>query len=196
MNADLFKKENNIEFLYQSLDLFSNIQNNNADGINTFFTDLLYSEGNFEDGKIRLFSSEKLNLFDSCINNKIPVDEQVLLFCIIKYCIKYKCYKVNEYLKIYVRVCRNLLESINQRLTQDMKLHSNVRLSQLSKYVKTIDDLCAQENLLGKNSLILGMGDTDSVLNVLKYYPDNNIFSLEDSGFTHGCLDAFDFNIN
>lgn len=196
LNADLFKKENNIEFLYQSLDLFSNIQNNNADGINTFFTDLLYSEGNFEDGKIRLFSSEKLNLFDSCINNKIPVDEQVLLFCIIKYCIKYKCYKVNEYLKIYVRVCRNLLESINQRLTQDMKLHSNVRLSQLSKYVKTIDDLCAQENLLGKNSLILGMGDTDSVLNVLKYYPNNNIFSLEDSGFTHGCLDAFDFNIN
>ena len=191
----LFKDVTNIEFLFRALDLFVQIDNHNDDKTHGFFNKLFYLEGQKTDGSIRLFSSETSDLFDSCIRNKASVDEQILLFCIIKYCIKNKCYTVTDNLKKYVRVCRNLLESINQRLTKDMKMHSNVRFSQLSKYVNTINDLCAVSDISTLPSIKGGMGDVISVYSWMLHYPNPEIYSLEDTSYTHGSLYAFDLEI-
>jgi len=192
----LFKDMKNIEFLFKSLDLFVQIDKNNEDKIQGFFNQLFYLEGQKTDGSIRLFSSFNTNLFESCIINKASVDEQILLFCIINYCLEQKCYSITDELKKYVRVCRNLLESINQRLKKDMKMHSNVRFSNLPSYVVTINNLCSVKDLNELESFKNGMGDVESAYNWMQYYPNEDIYCLEDSGYTHGSLYAFDLSSN
>ena len=194
---DLFSKNENISFLYQSLDTFVNILKKNKT-VDEFFNNLFYLDGQQTDGRIRLFSSKTVNLFEACITSKASVDEQILLYCLIVYCIKKKCYIITDELKIYMRVCRNLLESINQRLTKDMQIHSNVRLSHLPKYIATINDLCSIADYRDIEKLNAGMGDTETVTRIIKCYlkKDIDIYCLEDSGYTHGSLYAFDLSIN
>ena len=192
---ELFSNKKNISFLYQSLDLFVNIKKKN-NTIEEYFDKLFYKEGQQTDGRVRLFSSKTTNLFEACITARASVDEQILLYCIIEYCIKKQCYTVTNELKIYIRICRNLLESINQRLTKDMQIHSNVRLSQLPKYMDTINDLCSKDGYANVTEIKAGMGDTDNAVNAISCYPDADIYCLEDSGYTHGCLYAFDLSIN
>lgn len=194
---DLFSKRENIIFLYQSLDTFVSIMNKN-NTVGSFFDNLFYLEGQQTDGRIRLFSSKTTNLFEACITSKASVDEQILLYCLIVYCIKKKCYSITDELKIYMRVCRNLLESINQRLTKDMQIHSNVRLSHLPKYIATINYLCSITDYRDIEKLDAGMGDTETATRIIGYYLDKDvdIYRLEDSGYTHGSLYAFDVCIN
>lgn len=194
---DLFSINENISFLYQSLDTFVNIMKKN-NSVGGFFNNLFYLVGQQTDGRVRLFSSKTTNLFEACITSKASVDEQILLYCLIIYCIKKKCYTVTDELKIYIRVCRNLLESINQRLTKDMQIHSNVRLSHLPKYIATINDLCSIADYRDIEKLTAGMGDTETATRIINYYlkKDIDIYCLEDSGYTHGSLYAFDLNIS
>lgn len=192
---DLFSNKDNVSFLYQSLDLFVNIMKKNH-SIDDFFNKLFYLEGQQTDGRVRLFSSKTANLFEACIKANASVDEQILLYCLIVYCIKKQCYTITDELKIYIRICRNLLESINQRLTKDMQIHSNVRFSHLPKYIATIDDLCSKENYTNLTVIKAGMGDTESIVKTVNCYPDINIYSLEDSEYTHGSLYAFDLNFD
>src|SRR5574344_1585438 len=152
----LFKNKECLEFLYSSLDLFVEISINNNRDIKHFFNELFYLIGQKVDGSVRLFSSNNVDLFKLTISNKASVDEQILLFCVIKYCIKNKCYTVTDELKKYARVCRNMLESITQRLTKDMKMHSNVRFSHLPKYIETIDNLCSVKNVVMLSSFKAG----------------------------------------
>ena len=195
---DLFSKKENISFLYQSLDTFVYIMEKN-NTVDDFFNNLFYLDGQQTDGRIRLFSSKTTNLFEACITSKASVDEQILLYCLIVYCIEKKCYTITDELKIYMRVCRNLLESINQRLTKDMQIHSNVRLSHLPKYKTTINDLCSIADYRDIEKLNSGMGETESAIRTIGFYlnnKDRDIYCLEDSGYTHGSLYAFDLNIN
>lgn len=194
----LFKEVKNIEFLFCSLDLFVLLFEKNNENISNFFKSLFYFEEQKNNGCVRLFPSEKLkneDLFELCIKGDATVDQQILLFCIIKYCIKHKCYTVTDELKKYTRICRNLLETINQRLSSDMKIHPNVRFSDLPKYIKTIDNLCSVVDPSLLSSFEAGMGDTDSVYTWMTYYPNSYIYSLEDSDYTHGSLYAFDLSL-
>ena len=186
----LFKSVDNMEFLFGALDLFVNIQRSNTNGVAGFFDDLFYLDGQKTDGSVRLFSSERTDLFNTCIT-QATVDEQVLLFCIIKYCMKHRCHTATDLLKKYVRVCRNLIETITQRLAKDMMMHSNVRLSQLSRYMVTIDSLCAVADVAVLKEFKPGMGDVASVYSWMLRYPDADVYRLEDSGYTHGSLYAF-----
>ena len=97
-----------------------------------------------------------------------------------------------------MRVCRNLLESINQRLTKDMQIHSNVRLSHLPKYIATINNLCSVTDFHNIKKLNAGMGDTETATRMICCYDkkDVDIYLLEDSGYTHGSLYAFDLDID
>ena len=187
---ELFKVEGNIEFLFGALDMFVNIQRSNNGGVAGFFDELFYLDGQKTDGSVRLFSSERTDLFLTCVT-KATVDEQVLLFCIVKYCMRHRCYTATDLLKKYVRVCRNLLETITQRLAKDMMIHSNVRLSQLSRYAVTIDSLCSVADIATLKEFKPGMGDVASVYSWMLKYPDADVYRLEDSGYTHGSLYAF-----
>lgn len=194
----LFKKIENIDFLFRSLDLFVLLSEKNNKNISSFFKSLFYFEEQKTDGRVKLFYSEKSkneDLFELCIKAEATVDQQILLFCIIKYCIKHRCYTITDELKKYTRVCRNLLESINQRLSSDMKMHSNVRYSDLTKYIKTIEQLSSVPDVALLNSFESGMGneeDTSAAYTWMTHYPNPHIYYLEDSDYTHGCLYAFD----
>ena len=192
---NLFSNKDNINFMYQSLDLFVNIMKKN-NSIGDFFNRLFYLEGQQTDGRVRLFSSNTTNIFEACITAKASVDVQILLYCLIVYCVKKQCYTITDDLKIYIRICRNLLESINQRQTKDMQIHSNVRFSQLHKYITTIDDLCSKETYANLTVIKAGMGDTESIVKNVNCYPDVDIYSIEDSEYTHGSLYAFDLSTN
>lgn len=196
LRKEAFSKTEHLEYLFQVLDLFANIAAHNHGNITNFFEDLFYLSGEQTDHKVRLFGSECIDIFKSCITDKATIDEQVLLYCIIRYCITHTCYQVTDNLRYYVRVCRNLLESVNQRLTQDMQMHSNVRLSRLSGYKKTIDSLCASASVKDLTAIMPGMGDTEAILLAICHYPDESLFMLEDSGYTHGCLDAFNLSMD
>lgn len=196
LRKEVFSKIENLEFLFQTLDLFANIAANNQGNITKFFEALFYCEGEPTDGKVRLFGSECVDIFKSCITDKATIDEQVLLYCMIRYCIAHTCYQVTDDLRYYVRICRNLLESVNQRLTKDMQMHSNVRLSRLSIYKKTIDSLCAFASVKDLPEIVAGMGDTEAIFQTIRFYPDEALFRIEDSGYTHGCLYAFNLSMN
>lgn len=189
----LFKDVRNIEFLFCALDTFVQIDLHNTEKVTGFFNELFYLEGLKTDGSVRLFASDTTNLFESCIRNEASVDEQILLFCIIRYCMEHRCYTVTDELKKYVRVCRNLLESITQRLTKDMKMHSNVRFSQLPKYVATIEHLCSIKDITQLPSFKAGMGDVTAAHLWMGSYPNGDIYQLEDSSYTHGSMYAFDY---
>lgn len=195
LRKEVFSKTENLEFLFQTLDLFANIAANNQGNITKFFEALFYCEGEPTDSKVRLFGSECVDIFKSCITDKATIDEQVLLYCIIRYCIANTCYQVTDDLKYYARICRNLLESVNQRLTKDMQMHSNVRLSRLSVYKKTIDSLCAFTSVKDLPEIAAGMGDTEAIFQAIRFYPDEALFRIEDSGYTHGCLYAFNLSM-
>lgn len=191
----IFKNIDNIGFLFGALDLFVRIGKANTCGIGGFFNELFYLEGRKVDGSVRLFASETTDIFGACITDRASVDEQVLLFCIIRYCMRQGCFTVTDNLKKYVRVCRNLLESITQRLTKDMKIHTNVRLSQLPQYILTIDHLCSVGDVLSLSEFKSGMGDVSTVYQWSRHYPDAALYKLEDSGYTHGNMCSFSRNI-
>ncbi len=92
----------------------------------------------------------------------------LFLYIIIKYCLENKCYSVSDQLKGYARKCRNLLENDNQRLMSDVKMHSNVRLSEIKEYIKKTTSF---------ESLQL---------------PSQEIMAVENSGYFHGYLGAFE----
>lgn len=173
-------KSDNLDFVFQVLDLFVLIRSNKKDGIKSFFNSIFYVHTTSDDKsqmeryaedaktKIKLFASKRADIFHSVLEDTASVDEQVLLYIIIKYCLENKCYSVSDQLKGYARKCRNLLENDNQRLMSDVKMHSNVRLSEIKEYIKKTTSF---------ESLQL---------------PSQEIMAVENSGYFHGYLGAFE----
>jgi hypothetical protein len=173
-------KSDNLDFVFQVLDLFVLIRSNKKDGIKSFFNSLFYvyihsddkcqMERYAEDAKtkIKLFASKRADIFHTVLEGTASVDEQVLLYITIKYCLENKCYVVSEQLKGYVRECRNLLENDNQRLMSDVKMHSNVRLSETKEYLKKATSFVSLQ------------------------LPSQEIMAVENSGYFHGDLGAFE----
>lgn len=171
---DLLSNSDVVKFIFWTLDFFAGIGN-----IKSFFEELLYLNTKDEaiaKSKTKLFLSDEpdADIFRMVIANKCSVDNQVLLFLLLKYCKQNKVDCVDENLRRYVRWCRNYLEDKNQRLTVDMKMHSNVRLNDLSSY----------------------LSDAGAFIKApagLKAALEDDVFILmENSGYLHGYLKAFD----
>jgi hypothetical protein len=151
IKKNILSDKNNIEFIFNAIDLFYAIQDTEK-----FFNYLFYYSNdepiiiNDNSLKVRLFGIDTVNLFKLCIegdDNKFDVKSQIMLYCIIKYCLRFKCVKINVQLRDYVRVCRNLIESINQRLAKDVVIRPNVRLNDMAKYDASINKLIEKEDV-------------------------------------------------
>lgn len=200
---EIFGKAENVEYLFNALDFFSRIKPEQ------FFSQMFFvghedfgePECDWEVNKgIRLFGSADVNLFLTCIKEgeNMPVKEQLLLYCIIKYGVKYEVYDVNEELFNYVRTCRNLIESINQRLAKDVTIVSNVRLVDFKKYDAAIDVLISQPDIKDVLSTLTDVdklsfgniqGEKDKVDSGV--YDDINIAFVENLSFLRGNLSIF-----
>lgn len=190
----LFKNPDNISFLFQSLDFFSSIDEA------TFFDELLMNEGSQGD-KVRLFGSDRVNLFRECINgDEFVIQHQLLLWCILKYCIQHKINTPTNHLKDFVRIARNLLESISQRLVNGMAIRSSIRVADFKSHDAAINAIIENEDTIAG---LIGLGDRLKGLSLGKLTKEREklilmqtlnesdkkaIYSLENQPYLHGDL--------
>lgn len=191
-----FHNVKNIEFLFESLDFFHKINDTDS-----FFSEIFYYEVN--NGKpvpkVRSYISN-YNLLKNCIEDiDFNIDQKVLLYCIIKYCIEHNCYSANDNLRNYIRVCRNLIDSTKQR--DETKYNtSDMRRTDYYSYDCVINELIKHPNVydsLASMALTSGFGG-DGILESEKEKSKNlksldeegrkSIYRMEDNPEFLGCL--------
>ncbi len=141
-DQDISLTEDELNFIFDALNFFVDIRQSD------FWNELFYVDGEFS-GKVRLFDNPgSTDLFSMCVHNdtkKFIVKLQVLLYCVLRYCIKYHISSVNPNLVQYVRVCRNLIDSIFWK--DNVSIASNVRLADMAKYDVVITQLIANPDV-------------------------------------------------
>ncbi|GEM_PF-1462022 len=181
-------EKEDLDFLFAALDCFAAIGNQQS-----FFGNLFYLQHEEHNHKVRLFNTKDTDLFRLCINKDITTNMQVLLYCLLQYCIKYSVKAVDTELIRYARVCRNLIESIVQR-EDGVKIRSNVRLADMGKYKIVIDQLVADKDV--RKALEHISDDTTGFGNIAhekeKAVWTADVDAIEDFGFIRGNLQAFD----
>ena len=180
-------QEKELHFLFSALDFFSAISKSD------FWSNLFYLDGDEYRTKVRLFGPTSTDLFSLCVHkdNSFTVNQQVLLYCILRYGITHSISSVNEELVKYVRVCRNLIESIVQR--DGVYIRSNVRLTDMAKYDAVITQLIASKDVhesLAKMENTTGFGSVDHEKDKAIWNVD--LSAIEDFSFIRGNLQAFD----
>jgi len=112
----VYQKESNLLMLFDSLDLLCNIVDTKA-----FFSDL-FSTQLHETGKVCLFS-DKIDLFESCTatDKDFGIREKIFLFSLLKFCIERKISSVNQDLRDFIRLIRNLVFTIRQQRTTELQ---------------------------------------------------------------------------
>ena len=136
----LEEKENllrsNIDFIFQSLDALCLIGDHKE-----FFDALFYMTDNIipdvsflSTNKVRLFDSNRVNLFESVCKGEASVKEQILFLGLLKFFIKNKTKEVDDKLMVYARCIRNLLEIQTQATNKITTCAPDLRMNQFAKY--------------------------------------------------------------
>ena len=163
---DIFKKEDNLLFLFTSLDLLYEISSYNGLvdlKLNQEFFEAIFNSNNSDAVLLFWNTSGKTNLLELCIydNSKLdnPNNNQILFYSLIHYLIANNQKTVTLELKKYLRVIRNFLQYIRQK--NDTKYNTNVRINNFGSYwilfekIATSDVYETLVNLSGiKDSLI------------------------------------------
>jgi hypothetical protein len=135
---EVYKKEDNIDFLFSSLDWLSKIKDTNS------FFKLLFTSSSNEKGKVVLFENN-IDLFSCCIRNEgFGIKERVLLFSIINYIIIDPIEKPNENILDLVRVIRNLLLRVRQQ--NNIVINSNLRIENIPNQIYFISSYLTSKN--------------------------------------------------
>lgn len=127
---DVFSEEENLLFLFNSLDKLCEILSSNVNPkkINDFFNSIT--------GSSRFFwnSTNDHSLFERIILNNKNEDarNKIMLFVILKFLIDNKITLVNDALKSNSRVIRNLLQATRQR--NETKYNTNIRINNFGSY--------------------------------------------------------------
>lgn len=129
---DIFKDEQNLLFLFNSLDKLYDLFYLNGgvikENINNFFTSI-------EDITPFFWNTTKENgLFERIVSNTKNEDarNKILLFSIIHYLVKHNLSTSNDHLVNYVRIIRNLMQATRQR--NETKYNTNIRINFFGSY--------------------------------------------------------------
>lgn len=129
---DIFKDEQNLLFLFNSLDKLYDLFCPNGGGIkeniNNFFTSI-------EDITSFFWNTTKENgLFERIVSNTKNEDarNKILLFSMIHYLVKHNLSTSNNQLVNYVRIIRNLMQATRQR--NETKYNTNIRINFFGSY--------------------------------------------------------------
>lgn len=146
--------EENLLFLFDSLDALYNVYTKNgvkADKINIdmFYKNLFFIEdiGGLANSRIRLFWNklEEYNLLELLIKNNETEDisnkrrNWIMQFCILQHIVNFKKYEVDEQLINYVRILRNLFQIT--RYKSDTKFINDIRLNYFGDYYPVFNKL-------------------------------------------------------
>ena len=148
---NVFKKEQAILFLFNSLDFFYKISSENniikKIKIDTFFENI-FLKGNIDDttylGQVRIFDEKGIYLFERCLEEGVKFDNRnsIILFCVIEYVIKYNLTEANKGLRNYTRVVRNLLHATRQ--IRETVYESDVRINNFGSYWNLFEQLLSK----------------------------------------------------
>lgn len=204
----VFMNEENLLFLFSSLDLLHSIGINSVDAQFSRENFCRYFETVFLDGSInekynaqvRLFWNDDkyANIFERCINEglKFDVRNQIILYSLLRY--KIDNPQSNE--TQYIRIIRNLLQATRQR--NDTKYNMNIRINEFGNYLKLFEQLSTKDVYQTICHTIIDNKDTKISDEVLKNEKDkatlimegygNAIFRLEEFRYFGGLLHCLD----
>lgn len=112
----VYSEEENLKFLFDAFEVFIRIGKDDfKTNIQSFFS-ALFSE-QYSPERVSLFEGG-LNLFERCLfrKSRFDIKEKSLLYGLIFYLIQSKDDDVSVNLKDYMRLCRNYILSINQKI--------------------------------------------------------------------------------
>lgn len=129
---DVYSEQENILFLFESLDKLYEIINQNGDFNPENITDLFNALSN----NFRFFWNpvDDNNLFKRIILDSKNEDarNKILLFVVLKFMIDHKLSNATESLEQNIRVIRNLLQATRQR--NETKYNTNIRINNFGSY--------------------------------------------------------------
>lgn len=136
---EIFKVEDNLLFLFNSLDLLYDLSSINGKvdrSLNQDFFESIFQKNNNDEVVLYWNSSGKVNLFEHCIFESSKADNQnnnqIIFYSLIHYLVKHNQKIVSSELKRYLRVIRNLLQYTRQK--NDTKYNTNVRINNFGSY--------------------------------------------------------------
>lgn len=192
-----------LEKLFSALDALVKIDEKK--GIESFFSELFHtnpSTGWNENYKgVKLFDCNNVNLFRSCFENDSFGWQHVMLYAILKYCVKHNVFEVTDNLRKYSRICRNYLYQHNYFDSGNVRIAPQIRVTDMKTYDKVFDYLCLEKNPVdslkkdfsGKDANYLGI-ERDKKC----YYECKNTeilklaWKIEDMSYCYGYIRAFD----
>lgn len=182
------------DMLFSVLDMLHEIDAANG-SIHRFF-DGIFSTDIGCGEKVRLFTDGSIDLFEAACNSGNFSADHVLLYAILRYCMKHKVYVPEERLLVYVRICRNYLYEHNYFDTADVNISPQVRANEMAQYLGFFDALAAYADpLVALGKLELKDDYALREKSKLAYYQNRKVLELarrlEDLSYTHGNLGAF-----
>jgi len=163
----VFKRKDNILFLFNTLDFFYNITIDDSNHVNMrnicIFFESLFQKDKIDEtyqDKIYLFEDKEVNLFERCLleGNQFENRNRIILFCLTSYVVKNNLREVNSELRYFIRVVRNLLQATRQR--NEISYNTNVRINSFGKYWKLFKQLMIGSNVY--NQLLEEIDNKDS----------------------------------
>lgn len=187
----VYSVEKNVDYLFSSIEVLCYIGD-----IDKFFNEIfdLDDEGN----KVSMYGS-KINLITCCIDdNEFSLTNKILLFSILMRCINLNKVVVDDDLKDYVRLIRNMISRV--RFQKNSKFSLDLRFDTLRRIISSInkhfiEDRNVYQILL--NADIEGfVNDKHEILkaNIINKNPSlkKEIHALEDNelfrGSVHNCI--------
>ncbi|MBS1635939.1 MAG: DUF262 domain-containing protein [Bacteroidetes bacterium] len=126
----VFLEKQNVQFLFDSLDFLSSLQDKEA-----FFNEIF--------NEVSLFENDQNDLFlKSLTDVGFDVKHKTLLYSILNYCIKTQTKNSDKKLRYFIRIIRNQLLAVRQpNANKRIEYSSSLRLPSVADYSKFIDGL-------------------------------------------------------
>lgn len=132
---NVFSKKGNIDFLFDSLDFLSSLND-----VESFFEELFEDLSTFDEATNDYF-------LRSITNVGFDVKDKTIFYAILKVCHKLKIQLVDDQLKDFIRIVRNLLFTVRQtNQSKRIEYATNLRLPNVSEYCKFIDAFVEELN--------------------------------------------------
>ena len=186
--------------LFETLDALVGIDTNM--GLDRFFNELFYTTPSTQwddyTTRVKLFNIKNVNLFKTCYENDTFGMQHVLLYAVLKYCIKYKISNVSDELKAYTRFSRNYLYQHCYLDSGAVNVAPNIRVVDMKKYDKVFEYLCSEQNVI--DSIRKPFNGEESIY--IEYERDKNSYyekpdvlkleqKIEDTSFCYGDIQGF-----
>jgi len=124
----VFSTKENIDFLFDSLDFLSSLEN-----VSAFFDELFIDLSTFDN-----YSNDYF--LRAIADTGFDVKDKTIFYAILSACNKWKIRVVTDELKDFIRLVRNLLLAVRQpNQKKRIEYTSNLRLTNVSEYCKFID---------------------------------------------------------